>query len=81
MVLFSRSIDEYLLPGLADKLEPASIAGGIEGVGGGKGVAYLAQHQLFEQLPSLLQDFDPPPLCDVAGACNVSTRGRSRRGW
>ena len=33
----------------------------------GRRIAYLAQHQLFEQLPGLLGDFDPPPVCDVAG--------------
>ena len=70
---FSRFIDEHLLPGLADELEPATSGSDsapmADGVGPPrrKGVAYLAQHQLFEQLPSLLRDFDPPPLCDVAG--------------
>ena len=90
VMLFSRFIDEYLLPGLADELDPPTptMTAGEEvetGGGGGesksesksggavggkstsKGVAYLAQHQLFEQLPSLLRDFDPPPVCDVAG--------------
>ena len=33
-------------------------------------IGYLAQHPLFEQLPSLRRDFDVPPLCGV-GRCGV----------
>ena len=61
VMLLSSFIDEYLMPGLKKEL-----AGEDEGREGRR-IAYLAQHQLFEQLPGLLGDFDPPPVCDVAG--------------
>ncbi|ACO60797.1 predicted protein [Micromonas commoda] len=61
VMLLSSFIDEYLMPGL--KKELAGEDQGREG----RRIAYLAQHQLFEQLPGLLGDFDPPPVCDVAG--------------
>jgi hypothetical protein len=59
-MLLSSFIDEYLMPGLAKELS---------GVDEGKSrrIAYLAQHQLFEQIPELLGDFDNPAVCDVAG--------------
>jgi hypothetical protein len=71
----SRFIDEYLLPGLEEERAAAAAGGGggeeggggDEEGGGAKNVAYLAQHQLFEQLPSLLRDFDAPDVCGVAG--------------
>ena len=59
-MLLSSFVDEYLIPGLRKEL-----AG--EDEGRSRRIAYLAQHQLFEQLPGLLGDFDPPPVCDVAG--------------
>jgi hypothetical protein len=60
VMLLSSFIDEYLMPGLAKELS---------GVDEGKSrrIAYLAQHQLFEQIPELLGDFDNPAVCDVAG--------------
>ena len=43
-------------------------------------VAYLAQHQLFEQIPDLLADFDAPEVCDAFGGADrvnawIGTRG------
>ena len=35
-----------------------------------KNIAYLAQHQLFEQLPDLLSDFDTPGVCDAFGGAH-----------
>ena len=72
----ARFVDEYLAPGLERELaesEAEAKAGAEAEVAGdavatpAKNVAYLAQHQLFEQLPSLLSDFDPPDVCCTTG--------------
>lgn len=72
----ARFVDEYLVPGLERELaeseaearagEEAEVAGDAAATPT-RNVAYLAQHQLFEQLPSLLSDFDPPDVCGTAG--------------
>jgi hypothetical protein len=43
-------------------------------------IAYLAQHQLFEQIPDLLADFEAPEVCDAFGGADrvnawIGTRG------
>jgi|TARA_B100000513_G_scaffold180331_1_gene98749 hypothetical protein len=50
-------IDTYLLPSAR---------------GDSAGIAYLAQHALFEQIPSLREDFQPPPHCELGRLQHVN---------
>ena len=79
----ARGGDAYrAIRGRIPRARTGARAGGVRGrgEGGGRGggcggrratlaknVAYLAQHQLFEQLPSLLSDLDPPDVCCTTG--------------
>ena len=67
---------EVGLPGTGTwREEPHTVADFVErflGGGGGGEVAYLAQHELFNQLPSLWRDFSVPRVLHVApGSVNV----------
>ena len=88
-------VDEFLAPSAradaAGRNDDASVPAGVEDAPrvdatnkrrrtNDVDVAYLAQHQLFEQIPDLLADFDAPEVCDAFGGADrvnawIGTRG------
>ena len=72
----SELVDSRLIPEAAARQQRNSSAhsGAASGSGGGSaaGVAYLAQHPLFEQLPRLRADFAVPSYCGLGRLQHVN---------
>lgn len=67
---FHTFVSSFLRASTANVFWPLSLATSKDGRAA---VAYLAQHQLFEQIPTLLDDIVPSPrLCGEAGPTHVN---------
>ena len=81
LMRISELVDSRLLPEAAARQQRTASAhtgaaggggGGGGGGSGGAGVAYLAQHPLFEQLPRLRADFAVPSYCGLGRLQHVN---------
>ena len=71
LVTLAAFIDSYLIPSSLSH-SPASPSGEQPAGAGGREVAYLAQHRLFDQIPQLREHFQVPPHCACGQMSNVN---------